>query len=180
MFERVKSSSSCEQAWLVWVFLTEELIFWVLVLLRTDAVSCSCLLVLTSDPRWFVFFPKLFGNIWLSMASLVIFMQLRYLFHEVQRRIRRHKNYLRVVGNMEARWAACVLWGTHCAVGRGAQTRNWGSLMFLWYMMACCELERCCLQNPALKSSCSRGVFSQSLCFHCICDEGLCLGLTDT
>ncbi|MEJ1276200.1 autocrine motility factor receptor [Cricetulus griseus] len=38
----------------------------------------------------------LFGNIWLSMASLVIFMQLRYLFHEVQRRIRRHKNYLRV------------------------------------------------------------------------------------
>lgn len=48
-------------------------------------------------------FPKLFGNIWLSMASLVIFMQLRYLFHEVQRRIRRHKNYLRVVGNMEAR-----------------------------------------------------------------------------
>ncbi|MGH0125239.1 UNVERIFIED_CONTAM: hypothetical protein FKN15_051673 [Acipenser sinensis] len=47
----------------------------------------------------------LFGNIWLSMASLVIFMQLRYLFHEVQRRIRRHKNYLRVVGNMEARFA---------------------------------------------------------------------------
>ncbi|XP_075796516.1 E3 ubiquitin-protein ligase AMFR isoform X1 [Pelodiscus sinensis] len=47
----------------------------------------------------------LFGNIWLSMASLVIFMQLRYLFHEIQRRIRRHKNYLRVVGNMEARFA---------------------------------------------------------------------------
>uniref|UniRef100_A0A803XS01 E3 ubiquitin-protein ligase AMFR n=1 Tax=Meleagris gallopavo TaxID=9103 RepID=A0A803XS01_MELGA len=48
----------------------------------------------------------LFGNIWLSMASLVIFMQLRYLFHEVQRRIRRHKNYLRVVGNMEARMSS--------------------------------------------------------------------------
>ncbi|XP_032416599.1 E3 ubiquitin-protein ligase AMFR isoform X2 [Xiphophorus hellerii] len=47
----------------------------------------------------------LFGNIWLSMASLVIFMQLRYLFHEVQRRIRRHKNYLRVINNMEARFA---------------------------------------------------------------------------
>lgn len=43
------------------------------------------------------------------MASLVIFMQLRYLFHEVQRRIRRHKNYLRVVGNMEARWAPDLL-----------------------------------------------------------------------
>ncbi len=40
------------------------------------------------------------------MASLVIFMQLRYLFHEVQRRIRRHKNYLRVIDNMEARWGA--------------------------------------------------------------------------
>ncbi|XP_071613194.1 E3 ubiquitin-protein ligase AMFR isoform X2 [Heliangelus exortis] len=49
-----------------------------------------------------------FGNIWLSMASLVIFMQLRYLFHEVQRRIRRHKNYLRVVGNMEARFAVAT------------------------------------------------------------------------
>ncbi|XP_018597715.2 E3 ubiquitin-protein ligase AMFR-like isoform X1 [Scleropages formosus] len=47
----------------------------------------------------------LFGNIWLSMASLVIFMQLRYLFHEVQRRIRRHKNYLRVIDNMESRFA---------------------------------------------------------------------------
>lgn len=46
---------------------------------------------------------QLFGNIWLSMASLVIFMQLRYLFHEVQRRVRRHKNYLRVINNMEAR-----------------------------------------------------------------------------
>ncbi|NWU83989.1 AMFR ligase, partial [Onychorhynchus coronatus] len=50
----------------------------------------------------------LFGNIWLSMASLVIFMQLRYLFHEVQRRVRRHKNYLRVVGNMEARFAVAT------------------------------------------------------------------------
>ncbi|TRY85918.1 hypothetical protein DNTS_011932 [Danionella cerebrum] len=43
----------------------------------------------------------LFGNIWLSMASLVIFMQLRHLFHEMQRRLRRHKNYLRVIDNME-------------------------------------------------------------------------------
>ncbi|KAI1904261.1 hypothetical protein AGOR_G00003860 [Albula goreensis] len=50
----------------------------------------------------------LFGNIWLSMASLVIFMQLRYLFHEVQRRIRRHKNYLRVIDSMEARFAVAT------------------------------------------------------------------------
>ncbi|XP_076863719.1 E3 ubiquitin-protein ligase AMFR [Brachyhypopomus gauderio] len=50
----------------------------------------------------------LFGNIWLSMASLVIFMQLRYLFHEVQRRIRRHKNYLRVIDSMESRFAVAT------------------------------------------------------------------------
>ncbi|KAJ8343337.1 hypothetical protein SKAU_G00306660 [Synaphobranchus kaupii] len=50
----------------------------------------------------------LFGNIWLSMASLVIFMQLRYLFHEVQRRVRRHKNYLRVINSMEARFAVAT------------------------------------------------------------------------
>ncbi|XP_053556290.1 E3 ubiquitin-protein ligase AMFR isoform X2 [Bombina bombina] len=50
----------------------------------------------------------LFGNIWLSMASLVIFMQLRHLFHEFQRRLKRHKNYLRVVGNMEAHFAVAT------------------------------------------------------------------------
>ncbi|KAF4793024.1 E3 ubiquitin-protein ligase AMFR [Turdus rufiventris] len=81
-----------------------------------DSQNCSCdfttwcsflFLMLISNPCS-VFVPKLFGNIWLSMASLVIFMQLRYLFHEVQRRIRRHKNYLRVVGNMEARFAVAT------------------------------------------------------------------------
>lgn len=55
------------------------------------------------------FYEQLFGNIWLSMASLVIFMQLRYLFHEVQRRVRRHKNYLRVINNMEARSVYCFI-----------------------------------------------------------------------
>ncbi|BFZ19181.1 hypothetical protein BsWGS_22220 [Bradybaena similaris] len=46
----------------------------------------------------------LYGNIFLSMASLVICMQLRYLFYEFQRRIRRHKNYLRVVKDMESKF----------------------------------------------------------------------------
>jgi autocrine motility factor receptor len=46
----------------------------------------------------------LWGNIFLSMASLVICMQLRFLFHEFQRRIRRHQNYRRVVSCMEARF----------------------------------------------------------------------------
>ena len=46
---------------------------------------------------------QLWGNIFLSMASLVILMQLRYLFYEFQRRIKRHKNYRKVVKNMEER-----------------------------------------------------------------------------
>ncbi|XP_064640345.1 E3 ubiquitin-protein ligase AMFR-like [Lineus longissimus] len=47
----------------------------------------------------------IWGNIFLSMASLVICMQLRYLFYEFQRRIKRHKNYLRVVNSMEKRFS---------------------------------------------------------------------------
>jgi len=46
----------------------------------------------------------IWSNIFLSMASLVICMQLRFLFHEIQRRFRRHKNYLLVVARMEARY----------------------------------------------------------------------------
>lgn len=42
------------------------------------------------------------GNIILSMASLVILMQLRFLFYEIKRRIRKHKNYLQVVQLMES------------------------------------------------------------------------------
>ncbi|XP_054710574.1 E3 ubiquitin-protein ligase AMFR-like [Uloborus diversus] len=43
----------------------------------------------------------LWGNIFLSMASLVICMQLRCLFNEIQRKIIRHKNYLNVSKHME-------------------------------------------------------------------------------
>lgn len=43
----------------------------------------------------------LWSNIFLSMASLVICMQLRYLFHEIQRRIKKHRNYLWVLNHME-------------------------------------------------------------------------------
>ncbi|KAJ8303621.1 hypothetical protein KUTeg_020017 [Tegillarca granosa] len=49
----------------------------------------------------------LWGNIFLSMASLVICMQLRHLFYEFQRRLIRHKNYRKVVRNMEA--SSCLL-----------------------------------------------------------------------
>lgn len=51
----------------------------------------------------------LWGNILLSMASLVICMQLRYLFYEFQRRIKRHQNYRRVVKNMEQRFSMATL-----------------------------------------------------------------------
>ncbi|XP_078608212.1 E3 ubiquitin-protein ligase AMFR-like isoform X3 [Branchiostoma floridae x Branchiostoma japonicum] len=51
---------------------------------------------------------RLWGNIFLSMASLVICMQLRYLFHEIQRRMRKHSNYLRVVNGMEARFPSAT------------------------------------------------------------------------
>ncbi|KAK3086154.1 hypothetical protein FSP39_014404 [Pinctada imbricata] len=47
----------------------------------------------------------LWGNIFLSMASLIICMQLRFLFYEFKRRLQRHKNYRRVVRNMEARFS---------------------------------------------------------------------------
>ena len=47
------------------------------------------------------FHMLLWSNILLSMASLVICMQLRYLFHEIQRRITKHRNYLAVLSHME-------------------------------------------------------------------------------
>jgi autocrine motility factor receptor len=41
------------------------------------------------------------GPYFLSLASLVIIMQLRFLFTEIKRRFRKHKNYLQVVRLME-------------------------------------------------------------------------------
>uniref|UniRef100_A0A8W7P6G2 E3 ubiquitin-protein ligase AMFR n=1 Tax=Anopheles coluzzii TaxID=1518534 RepID=A0A8W7P6G2_ANOCL len=43
----------------------------------------------------------LWSNIFLSMASLVILMQLRYLLNEIQRKIKKHRNYLWVLNHME-------------------------------------------------------------------------------
>ncbi|XP_023232772.1 E3 ubiquitin-protein ligase AMFR-like isoform X2 [Centruroides sculpturatus] len=47
------------------------------------------------------FHMLLWGNIFLSMASLVILMQLRYLFYEIRHRLRKYKNYLKIVRHME-------------------------------------------------------------------------------
>lgn len=41
------------------------------------------------------------SNIFLSMASLVVCMQLRFLFHEIQRKYKKHRNYLWVRNHLE-------------------------------------------------------------------------------
>ena len=41
------------------------------------------------------------SNIFLSMASLVIIMQLRYLTNEIQRKFKKHRNYVWVLNHME-------------------------------------------------------------------------------
>lgn len=86
-----------------------------------------------------LFSEQLFGNIWLSMASLVIFMQLRYLFHEVQRRVRRHKNYLRVINNMEARSVySCILYLHVFFILYFIQS------IFFFFFCNCALLQICC------------------------------------
>jgi len=47
----------------------------------------------------------IWGNIILSMASLVILMQLRSIFYEIRRRIGKHQNYLQVVYLMETNFS---------------------------------------------------------------------------
>lgn len=51
---------------------------------------------------------KIYGNFYLSMASLVICMELKRLFFDLRRRVKRHTNYLRVIEKMEKRfpWAS--------------------------------------------------------------------------
>ncbi len=51
-----------------------------------------------------------YGNFYLSMASLVVCMELKRLFVELKRRLRRHANYLRVLDKMEKKfpWASAA------------------------------------------------------------------------
>ncbi|WAR11671.1 AMFR-like protein, partial [Mya arenaria] len=75
------------------------------------ALYCLHLVDMNLEGVWenratYIYYTELlWGNIFLSMASLVICMQLRYLFYEFQRRIKRHKNYRKVVKNMEERFS---------------------------------------------------------------------------
>lgn len=54
------------------------------------------------------FHMLIYGNFYLSMASLVICMELKRLFFDLRRRVKRHTNYLRVIEKMEKRfpWAS--------------------------------------------------------------------------
>jgi autocrine motility factor receptor len=49
----------------------------------------------------------IYGNFYLSMASLVICMELKRLFFDLKKRMKRHSNYLKVIEKMEKRfpWA---------------------------------------------------------------------------
>lgn len=46
----------------------------------------------------------LWSNIFLSMASLVLCMQLRHLFYEIKKKLAKHRNYIRIIKCMEARF----------------------------------------------------------------------------
>lgn len=43
---------------------------------------------------------QVWTNTMLSMASLVISMQLRWAFNEIRRRVLKHRNYLRILRHM--------------------------------------------------------------------------------
>ena len=45
----------------------------------------------------------MWANMLLSVASLILLMKLRFLYQEIQRRLRRHKNYLLVSRTLENR-----------------------------------------------------------------------------
>jgi E3 ubiquitin-protein ligase AMFR len=51
----------------------------------------------------------LWSNIFLSMASLVIIMQLRYLANEIQRKFKKHRNYLWVLNHMEKNYQLATI-----------------------------------------------------------------------
>ena len=46
----------------------------------------------------------MWGNIFLSMASLVICMQLRQIYQQIDARLKRHRNYRRIVAVMDEQY----------------------------------------------------------------------------
>ena len=47
---------------------------------------------------------QIWANVFLSMASLVIFMQLRTLYAEMRKRIDKHRNFVRVSQSLDTRY----------------------------------------------------------------------------
>ncbi|XP_031572346.1 E3 ubiquitin-protein ligase AMFR-like isoform X3 [Actinia tenebrosa] len=63
----------------------------------------------------------LWSNIFLSMASLVLCMQLRHLFYEIKKRLARHRNFIRILKCMEKKFPTAtneelVLNNDDCAI----------------------------------------------------------------
>ena len=48
---------------------------------------------------------QMWANMLLSVASLILLMKLRFLYQEIQRRLRRHRNYMLVSQTLENRLA---------------------------------------------------------------------------
>ena len=46
---------------------------------------------------------QLWANMFLSMASLILLMKLRFLYQEIQRRMKRHRNYVMVNQTLQER-----------------------------------------------------------------------------
>jgi autocrine motility factor receptor len=46
----------------------------------------------------------MWANMLLSVASLILLMKLRFLYQEIQRRLRRHHNYVLVSRTLESRF----------------------------------------------------------------------------
>ena len=55
------------------------------------------------------------GNLWLSMASLVICMHIRFLLNELQKQYQKHHTYRRVVNDMECKYPSVLKKG-ECAI----------------------------------------------------------------
>jgi len=55
------------------------------------------------------------GNLWLSMASLVICMHIRFLLNELQKQYQKHHTYRRVVNDMECKYPSVHKKG-ECAI----------------------------------------------------------------
>lgn len=58
---------------------------------------------------------QFWSNIFLSMASLVLCMQLRHLFYEIKKKLAKHRSYVRIIKCMESRWVINIFSQVYCS-----------------------------------------------------------------